>query len=298
MHNRETLPAGLRMITGLFIALVVAMATVIIFVLTVLNRLDLPILWAFFWTLVVYATSGSLSLVITMVLFSKRDERLRNGLTARGGRSVRGTENRIRFNERRIGAQTTRLCRAWDKELTSRHGLNVIPIKQVMMGRVLNQVNGHPQDADLVDDLTANVVRLGANSKPQIGTESALAYFGEAHSRNFDAIADWAGQDIGLVLAVRSEEASWKEVQSIIDRADVYFVDADFMGDLEDTVDYCLRLRNHAPNIPLILISSEVRGHDLTAERSAICDVTLKPPLTKAIIQNGLSTAYQNQRRG
>ncbi|WP_299599054.1 hypothetical protein [uncultured Tateyamaria sp.] len=124
--------------------------------------------------------------------------------------------------------------------------------------------------------------------------DTAVAYFGGPGLDNFPDISSWANQNREALVTLSPGEANWNVIQSLLDETSLCFVDSDAMGDLEDTVDLCLRLRNCAPEVHLILISSEVRGHDLTAERAAICDATLKSPLTERAIDAGVSAASNN----
>lgn len=77
---------------------------------------------------------------------------------------------------------------------------------------------------------------------------------------------------------------------------DVLVVDADFLGDIEDTIDFCIRVRRAAPQLPLILLSSEMRGNDYTCERMMACDATLKLPISDTTLTTGLQAAYENNR--
>ena len=152
-----------------------------------------------------------------------------------------------------------------------------------------------PLTDTVVDRLFGRLVEL----RPEwvFGVDGVVGYLGEHNTSNLDAIARWAGPQCELISASSLEKTSWEEIEGLFLRAGAFFVDADFMGDLGETVDLCLRLRNRSPGTPLILISSEVRDHDLTAERAAICDATLKTPLTERDIQIGISAACENAGR-
>lgn len=152
-----------------------------------------------------------------------------------------------------------------------------------------------PLSEAVVDRLFGRLVEL----RPEwvLGPYGVVGYLGQADTNSLRAIASWAGPESEVVFASSMDETSWREVEGLLHRAGVFFVDADFMGDVGETVDLCLRLRNCSPATPLILISSEVRDHDLTAERAAICDATLKTPLTARNIQMGISAAHRNASR-
>ena len=75
---------------------------------------------------------------------------------------------------------------------------------------------------------------------------------------------------------------------------DIVIVDADFMGDVGDTIEYCMRLRRMLPDMPVVLIASEVRGDDFTCERMGACDVTLKSGFSRSRLEQAILTAYRN----
>ncbi|AQS47235.1 hypothetical protein BMG03_05035 [Thioclava nitratireducens] len=78
------------------------------------------------------------------------------------------------------------------------------------------------------------------------------------------------------------------------DEIDVLMVDGDHLGDIEDTIDFCMRVRRACPSLPLILVSSEMRADDLTCERMQACDVTLKVPVSQVRLEGAIQAARQN----
>lgn len=150
-----------------------------------------------------------------------------------------------------------------------------------------------PLSDGLVDRLFGRVVDL--NSEEAAAPDEIIGFLGESPSHNLDVLARWAGPENCLVVAPSNEDVSWRQIRSLVDQAGLCFVDADFLGDVERTVDLCLRIRNYVPDMKLILISSEIRGHDLTAERSAICDATLKAPLSESMVEAAVLVAQAHQ---
>jgi len=55
-----------------------------------------------------------------------------------------------------------------------------------------------------------------------------------------------------------------------------------------------MSLRRKIPQLPVILISEEVQFHDFSAERAALCDVTLRAPLSAPALELGLAEAGAN----
>ncbi|MBC2837137.1 response regulator [Paragemmobacter straminiformis] len=75
---------------------------------------------------------------------------------------------------------------------------------------------------------------------------------------------------------------------------DIALVDADHLGDPGDVIDFGQRLRRYAPELPVLMASSRVAQDDLTTERMAFCDATLKKPLTHARLAKGAAQACDN----
>ncbi|OOY03172.1 hypothetical protein BMI87_18770 [Thioclava sp. F28-4] len=71
-------------------------------------------------------------------------------------------------------------------------------------------------------------------------------------------------------------------------------VDGDHLGDIEDTIDFCMRVRRACPSLPMILVSSEMRADDLTCERMQACDATLKVPVSQSRLEHAIKAALQN----
>ncbi|TNE94678.1 MAG: response regulator [Rhodobacteraceae bacterium] len=85
---------------------------------------------------------------------------------------------------------------------------------------------------------------------------------------------------------------SWLALHS--EEIDVLMVDGDYLGEIEDTIDFCLRVRRASPALPVILVSSEMRADDFTCERMQACDVTLKSPISEVRLKNAIRAARQN----
>lgn len=102
---------------------------------------------------------------------------------------------------------------------------------------------------------------------------------GEGASVGFDS-------DLGRALAtVAAHPADWAAL----------VVQADGFGDIEDLVDMLLAFRCAHPSVPVILISSTFGRDTLGTERLALCDVSLRHPvslgrigavLDQAVVQN------------
>ena len=76
--------------------------------------------------------------------------------------------------------------------------------------------------------------------------------------------------------------------------ASLAIVSIDMFGGIAATIDQLFRLRDCAPHLPLIVLTSEVEGSDFTTERLALCDVTLKMPAGAAALREALKEAKAN----
>lgn len=75
---------------------------------------------------------------------------------------------------------------------------------------------------------------------------------------------------------------------------DAALVEGPFVGDDGAVIDFGLRLRRFAPDLPIIMLSSRIAASDYSTERMAICDVTLKTPAHPADLIEALATALEN----
>jgi CheY-like chemotaxis protein len=74
----------------------------------------------------------------------------------------------------------------------------------------------------------------------------------------------------------------------------IVIVDFDSFPDTEDGVDALLAFRARSGPMPLLLCSAAVKGDDLTAERSAICDATVRCTVTRERLRSALQAAVEN----
>lgn len=72
-------------------------------------------------------------------------------------------------------------------------------------------------------------------------------------------------------------------------------VNLDAYDTMEDAVDALLAFRKRSPDSVVIAVSSQVAGDDLGQERSAICDATLRMPVTERRLRQGLTRGQANR---
>ena len=71
-------------------------------------------------------------------------------------------------------------------------------------------------------------------------------------------------------------------------------IEIDGLGGIEAVFDRLRRLRDRAPAVPLAVLSSNVRSNNFSSDRLAICDVTLRVPVTLAALELAFSDAKEN----
>ena len=96
--------------------------------------------------------------------------------------------------------------------------------------------------------------------------------------------------------AVRSLPASLLEAPGRIAalRPSHLFVDLEAIGGIEDTYDTLRAFRDDFADIPLILVSSGFLTNDFSTERLALCDVSLRAPVTFAALEFAMAQAEVN----
>lgn len=102
-------------------------------------------------------------------------------------------------------------------------------------------------------------------------------------------------QQIGVRMTVivgRARHLS--ELAELASFFDCVMIDFDAFDDAEDGVDALLDFRRKSPGIAVMLLSSLVKDDDLSGERSAITDVTLRVPTTGDRLRRALSAATEN----
>lgn len=107
-------------------------------------------------------------------------------------------------------------------------------------------------------------------------------------------ISEWTRKHDATLMVINEQPLSLDWLRRYAPQLDFVMVDADYLGDTGETIDFCMQVRRALPSLPLILLSSEVRGHDLTCERMMACDVTLKSPVHGHMLTQGVQAAYVN----
>ena len=75
---------------------------------------------------------------------------------------------------------------------------------------------------------------------------------------------------------------------------DLALIDTDFLGDKIEMIDFGMRMRRFAPDLPLVMLSTRIAASDRSTERMAFCDVTLRLPLQESELMESFSIALEN----
>ena len=75
---------------------------------------------------------------------------------------------------------------------------------------------------------------------------------------------------------------------------DYILLDADSFPGPDEVIDTCMYLRAATPDLPIVLISTDVRSDDFSTERITICDATLSKPFAETRLRKAVSAAKEN----
>jgi hypothetical protein len=113
----------------------------------------------------------------------------------------------------------------------------------------------------------------------------------------------FSARDLSDLRALVGEDAllppSVKSVSELIangapfGQATHAIVNLDAFDAVEDAVDWLLRFRQTKPDCIVLAVSSFVLGDDLGSDRRAICDATLRWPISKSRFDAGLRAAEE-----
>lgn len=106
----------------------------------------------------------------------------------------------------------------------------------------------------------------------------------------------WMDQFAGLGVTVSKTDTALEWLCEKRAEQPIVIFDADDIGDADDVVDFGYRLRAACPEVPVIMVSTQVRRNDFSSERMMICDATLRSPTTLTAFRMGLDAALQNNR--
>jgi AmiR/NasT family two-component response regulator len=111
------------------------------------------------------------------------------------------------------------------------------------------------------------------------------------YSNDARDIQDWAYQAAQInvvVLANYENPLAWLGQKRC--EFDFIFVDIEHAGGVHAAIDLCLGIRTEHPKSKIILLSDNSDRDDFGTERLAICDATLKKPVTYERLTDAIAT--------
>lgn len=117
--------------------------------------------------------------------------------------------------------------------------------------------------------------------EPRIPAVTGAAVAFMPYSDEARDIQDWTFETSGaglIVLAHCDEPRAWLHGKKV--EFDFIVVDIEHVGGVHAAVELCLDIRKERPDTKIILLSDDSERDDFGSERIAICDATLKKPLT------------------
>lgn len=120
-------------------------------------------------------------------------------------------------------------------------------------------------------------------------TGNAVAFM--SYSDEARDIQDWSYEQHHMnvaVLAYCPESLAWLGEKKA--EFDVIIVDVEHVGGVHAAIDLCLGIRQSRPGSRIILLSGETERDDFGSERLAICDATLRKPVSHRRFIDALTT--------
>jgi CheY-like chemotaxis protein len=133
-----------------------------------------------------------------------------------------------------------------------------------------------------------------SDARPQLRNPGKVIVISARSGEDLGPLQGWIDALGGHSMAVGERLLPLEWIDQYACGFDLAVVDCDHVGDHGDVIDLGRRLRRHAPGLPVIMLSSRVLRDDMTTERMAICDVTLRKPLTRGGFLLAVSAALDN----
>ncbi|MGO4851249.1 hypothetical protein [Phaeovulum sp. W22_SRMD_FR3] len=126
--------------------------------------------------------------------------------------------------------------------------------------------------------------------------KNGVALFCGENNAEMRKLRDWYEEYGGAAIVVEEKSPPLDWLAENYATLDFCFVDSDYVGEVESLVDLGLRLRVLAPRLPIIMGSRRVTANDFSVERIAICDTTLKMPVSQTAFLLGIQSELQNNK--
>lgn len=126
--------------------------------------------------------------------------------------------------------------------------------------------------------------------------EGRVAFYGRLDSSN-SRIANDLTQEGFEVHLVSDSDTLFDCVSAKPSDWQLLMVDLDGYDDSDEAIDDLLAFRAESPETVVILLSSDVGRDDLSLERIAVADATIRKPISRSRLLNGIEAARDNSTR-
>lgn len=104
-------------------------------------------------------------------------------------------------------------------------------------------------------------------------------------------VARWIARSGGTAVVVNTDLITDDDVPNETGAWDFALIHSDAFGDPTEAYDLCVRLRNGAPGLPIILVDSALEPRDLTPFKMGLCDAQLEADYTDVALAHAHQTA-------
>ena len=108
-------------------------------------------------------------------------------------------------------------------------------------------------------------------------------------------LRSWVDSIGGTVIRLRKMSDAWPFIERNRGARIALLLEV-HSEDLEDRVDECLDLRARFPECPIILMSETFGMNDFSTDRMAICDASLRSPVSQVAFKLAIPAVFANHR--
>jgi hypothetical protein len=116
------------------------------------------------------------------------------------------------------------------------------------------------------------------------------------YDAEWSEVAEWTHSVGAVMMAVGERLIPTEWLRNYSAQFDVIVVDCEHLDDVDSAIEFGLWLRREVPQVPVVFASREFKRHDFSTNRSAICDASLRMPLSRSAFFLGISAAIENHR--
>ena len=98
----------------------------------------------------------------------------------------------------------------------------------------------------------------------------------------------------GMSIHLRTEEQLFDQAMKHLHPRCMLFMERAESESMDRFISRCLRIREMAPTMPIVLISSSFTYDEFSTTRLAICDASLRMPLMRSSFDHAMQLAVQN----